>query len=269
MVWAQETTPEVDMLNVFFTGNAVLRTCLVAAMASGLGFPTYAADIKVVAPNAVKEPVAEVASWFANETGQKVEFTWGGSEAIAKRVAEGEEFDIVITTSQAIDRMASAGKVVAESKTNFSRSAVAAAVRADVPRPNISTVDGVRQALLSADSIAISSGASGRYFEKLFEQLGVADQIKHKIKQPPSGAQIGDLLARGEAELGFQQVSELVHAKGIVYLGPLPADIQNYTVWSAALHKSSRQPDLARALIVTLAAIRARDVMTRSGLEPL
>lgn len=257
------------MLNVFFTGNAVLRTCLVAAMASGLVFPTYAADIKVVAPNAVKEPVTEIVSWFAKETGQKVEFTWGGSEAIAKRIAEGEEFDIVITTSQAIDRMASAGKVVAESKTNFSRSAVAAAVRSDVPRPNISTVDGVRQALLNADSIAISSGASGRYFEKLFEQLGVADQIKHKIKQPPSGAQIGDLLARGEAELGFQQVSELVHAKGIVYLGPLPADIQNYTVWSAALHKSTRQPDLARALIVALAAARARDVLTRSGLEPL
>jgi molybdate transport system substrate-binding protein len=257
------------MVSVFPCGNAILRRCLVAAMASSLGFSAHAAEIKVVAPNAIKEPVLEIASRFADATGHKVEFAWGGSEAIAKRIAEGEEFDIVVTTSQAIDRMSAAAKVAAESKTDFSRSAVAAAVRAEAPRPNISTVDGVRQALLDADSIAISSGASGRYFEQLFERLGVAEQIKHKIKQPPSGAQIGDLVARGDAALGFQQVSELLHAKGIVYLGPLPPEIQNYTVWSAGLHKSSRHPDLARALILALAAREAKEALRKHGLEPL
>ncbi|RDJ21923.1 ABC transporter substrate-binding protein [Bosea caraganae] len=257
------------MFSLFLDGNSVLRRCVIAAVASGLGFSAHAADIKVVAPNAVKESVLEIGSQFAKATGHKVIFTWGGSEAITKRIADGEEFDIVVTTSQAIDRMASAEKVAAESKVDFSRSAVAAAVRADVPRPNISTVDGVRQALLNAESIAISSGASGRYFEQLFERLGVAEQIKHKIKQPPSGAQIGDLLANGGAQLGFQQVSELLHAKGIVYLGPLPAEIQNYTVWSAGLHKSSQRPDLARALILALAAAEAKGVLRQSGLEPL
>lgn len=257
------------MSSLFLNGNAFLRRCLFAALVSGPGVSAQAADIKVVAPNAVKEAVVEIASRFAKETGHKVEFTWGGSEAITKRIADGEEFDIVVTTSQAIDRMASAEKVAAASKTDFSRSAVAAAVRSDISRPNISTVDGVRQALLSAESIAISSGASGRYFEQLFERLGVAEQIKHKIKQPPSGAQIGDLLARGGAELGFQQVSELLHAKGIVYLGPLPAEIQNYTVWSAGLHKSSRHPELARTLILALVASEAKDALSKHGLEPL
>jgi molybdate transport system substrate-binding protein len=257
------------MFSLFLDGNALLRRCLAVAVASGLGFSAHAADIRVVAPNAVKESVMEIALRFAKQTGHKVEFTWGGSEAISKRIADGEEFDIVVTTSQAIDRMASAEKVAAESKTDFSRSAVAAAVRADIPRPNISTVDDVRQALLCAESIAISSGASGRYFEQLFERLGIAQQIKHKIRQPPSGAQIGDLLASGGAQLGFQQVSELLHAKGIVYLGPLPAEIQNYTVWSAGLHKSSRSPEFARALILALVATEARDALSKHGLEPL
>lgn len=257
------------MFSLLLDGNAMLRRCLVAALASGLGLSAHAADIKVVAPNAVKEAVLEIGSRFAKDTGHKVIFTWGGSEAITKRIADGEEFDIVVTTSQAIDRMASAEKVAAESKTDFSRSAVAAAIRADAPRPDMSTVDGVRQALLKAETIAISSGASGRYFEQLFERLGVAEQIKHKIRQPPSGAQIGDLLTSGGAQLGFQQVSELLHAKGIVYLGPLPADIQNYTVWSAGLHKSSGRPDLARAFILALAATEAKDALSKHGLEPL
>jgi molybdate transport system substrate-binding protein len=130
-------------------------------------------------------------------------------------------------------------------------------------------VEGLRQALLKAESIAISSGASGRYLEQLFQKLGVAEQIKHKIKQPPSGAQIGDLLARGEAELGFQQVTELVHAKGFQYLGPLPAEVQNYTIWSAAVHTASTVPEAAGALVRALGAPQSASVIRASGMEPL
>jgi molybdate transport system substrate-binding protein len=130
-------------------------------------------------------------------------------------------------------------------------------------------VDGLRKALLSADSIAISSGASGRYLEQLFQKLGVADQIKHKIRQPPSGAQIGDLLARGDADLGFQQVTELLHAKGVDYLGPLPAEVQNYTVWAAGLHANAPQPEAARAFMRALAAPGAAAAIRRTGMEPM
>jgi molybdate transport system substrate-binding protein len=242
-----------------------LLTVAVCAFSLGAG----AADLKVVAPNAVKEAVAEIAATFEKTTGHRVVFTWGGSEAIAKRVTEGEVFDVVVTTAPGVDRLAADGRLVAGTRTDFSRSAVAAAVRAGLPRPDISTVDGLRKALLAADSIAISSGASGRYLEQLFQRIGVADQIKHKIKQPPSGAQIGDLLAKGDADLGFQQVTELVHAKGVDYLGPLPAELQGYTVWAAGLHASAPQPDAARAFMRALAAPEAAAAIRRSGMDPM
>jgi len=247
--------------------HIVRRLLALAACAFSLG--AGAADLKVVAPNAVKETVSEIAATFEKSTGHRVVLAWGGSEAIGKRVSEGEVFDVVITTAQGVDRLAADGRLVAGTRTDFSRSAVAAAVRAGLPRPDISTVDGLRKALLAADSIAISSGASGRYLEQLFQRIGVADQIKHKIRQPPSGAQIGELLARGDADLGFQQVTELVHAKGVDYLGPLPAELQGYTVWAAGLHAAAPQPDAARAFMRALAAPESAAAIRRSGMDPM
>jgi molybdate transport system substrate-binding protein len=250
-----------------WTRGVARRLLALAACAASLH--AGAAELKVVAPNAVKEAVSEIAVTFEKATGHRVAFTWGGSEAIAKRVSGGEVFDVVVTTAQGVDRLAADGKLVAGTRTDFSRSAVAAAVRAGLPRPDISTVEGLRKALLSAESIAISSGASGRYLEQLFQRLGVADQIKPKIRQPPSGAQIGDLLARGEADLGFQQVTELLHAKGVDYLGPLPAEVQNYTVWAAGLHSSAPQPDAARAFMRALVAPDAAGPIRKTGMDPL
>jgi molybdate transport system substrate-binding protein len=227
-----------------------------------------AAELKVVAPNAVKEAVAEIAARFEKETQHKPVLSWAGSEAISKRVSNGEIFDVVVSTSPGVDRLAKDGRLVAASKRDFSRSAVAAAVKAGAARPDVSTVEGLRQALLKAESIAISSGASGRYLEGLFQKLGVAEQIKHKIKQPPSGAQIGDLLARGEVELGFQQVTELIHAKGFQYLGPLPAEVQGYTIWSVAVHTNSKEADAARAFVNAISAPQSAAAIRSSGMEP-
>lgn len=231
--------------------------------------PALAAELKVVAPNAVKEAVAEIATRFENETNHKPVLSWAGSEAISKRVSGGEIFDVVVNTSAGIDRLAKDGRLVAASKRDLARSAVAVAVKAGAPRPDVSTVEGLRQALLKAESIAISSGASGRYLEQLFQKLGVADQIKHKIKQPQSGAQIGDLLARGEAELGFQQVTELIHAKGFQYLGPLPAEVQNYTIWSVAVHTGSKEAEVAAAFIKAISAPQSAAAIRSSGMEPM
>lgn len=212
---------------------------LLTAFAVGAVFATsaaYSTELKIIAPNAVKEAVIEIGTRFSKDTNTKFSFTWTGSEAISKRISEGEIYDIVLTTSVGIDRLVGAGKLISQSKNDFSRSAIAAAVRSGLPRPDISTVDGLKKALVDAQSIAISSGASGRYLENLFQKLGVSGETKPKIRQPSSGAQIGDMLARGEADLGFQQVTELIHAKGIEFLGTLPAEVQNYTVWSAAVH---------------------------------
>ncbi len=212
-----------------------------------------AAELKIIGPNAVKSAVVEIGMRHAKETHSAVSFTWTGSEAIAKRVGEGEVFDVILTTSAGIDRLTGSGKLDASSKADFSRSAVAAAIRSGLPRPDISTVDGLKTALLDAKTIAISSGASGRYLEDLFEKLGVSGAIRSKIKQPPSGAQIGEMLARGEADLGFQQVTELIHAKGVDYLGPLPAEVQRYTVWSAAVHVQAGDAKAAGAFVRAIA----------------
>jgi molybdate transport system substrate-binding protein len=240
--------------------SAALVACACSAQAS---------DLKVVAPNAVKEAVVEIAARFEKDTGQRVSLSWGGSEAIAKRVADGEVFDVVVNTAPGVDRMAADGKLVSGSRTDFSRSAVAAAARAGLPRPDVSSVSALKAALIDAQSIAISSGASGRYLEQLFQKLGVAEQIKSKIKQPPSGAQIGDMLARGEADLGFQQVTELMHAQGFQYLGPLPAELQNYTVWASGIHISAPQADAARAFSRALSAPASGAAIRKSGMEPM
>jgi molybdate transport system substrate-binding protein len=245
----------------------VLSWCALALLAAVTG--AQAQELKVVAPNAVKEAVVEVATQFEKDTGRRIAFTWGGSEAIARRIDAGEVFDVVVNTSEGVERMATAGKVVAGSRSDFARSAVAVAVRAGLPRPDVSSEAGLKAALLEAQSIAISSGASGRYLERLFQRLGVAEQIKAKVKQPPSGAQIGDMLARGEADLGFQQVTELMHAKGFQYLGPLPAELQNYTVWSAGVHGSAPQAEAARAFSQALRGPGAGEAMRKTGLEPM
>lgn len=250
------------------------RGCIAASLIftwalSASGFAAIAAELKVIAPNAVKAAVAEIAAQFEKGTKHKVLLNWAGSEAISKRVAEGETFDVVANTSPAIDRLAKDGKLVAGAKRDFARSAIAVAVKAGVARPDISTVEGLRQALLDFRSIVISSGASGRYLEQLFEKLGVAERIKGKVIQPPSGAQIGDLLARGEAELGFQQVTELIHGKGSQYLGVLPAEVQNYTIWSVAVHAGASQAEAAGAFVNAIVGPQSAPAIRASGMQSM
>lgn len=255
------------MTSNLFQTLIVLKAVAVSSFLTAVA--ANSAEIRIIAPNAVKEAVVAIGARFSKDTETKLSFTWTGSEAIAKRVIEGEVYDVVVTTSAGIDRLVGAGKLDATSKTNFSRSAVAAAIRSGLPRPDVSSVVGLKKALLDAKSIAISSGASGRYLEELFHKLGVSEQIKPKIKQPPSGAQIGEMLARGEADLGFQQVTELIHAKGFEYLGTLPTDVQNYTVWSAAVHAQVGNAKVAGAFVNVLAAPTAVPEFRNTGLEPV
>jgi molybdate transport system substrate-binding protein len=226
-----------------------------------------AADLKVAAPNAVKDAVTQIATRFERESGHRVVFVWGGSESVAKRVADGESFDVVVNTAANIDRFMGEGRLVSGTRADLARSGVGAAVRAGLPRPDISSVDALRQALLAANTIAISSGASGRHLEQVFQRLGVADQVRAKLKQPPSGAQIGELMARGEADLGFQQANELLHAKGIDYLGPLPPELQHFTVWSAARHAGAADADAATAFLRALVAPASAAVVRAEGME--
>jgi molybdate transport system substrate-binding protein len=243
------------------SGMAVAALVLAAATAN-------AADIRIIAANAVKEMVVEVASGFEKATGNKVVLSSGGTEGIAKRVSSGEAFDLVLIAAPNIDKLVAEGRLAAGSRTDFARSGVGIAVRAGLPRPDVSSYDAVKNAVLAARSVAYSSGPSGFYLADLFKKMGISDQIKDKVRQPPSGVQVGDLLARGEADLGFQQISELNHVKGIEYLGPLPPDIQNITVYAIGLHASSPVADAARELVKALTSPEAGKIIRKAGMDP-
>jgi molybdate transport system substrate-binding protein len=228
-----------------------------------------AADVRVLAPNAAKDSVSEAIAVFEKATGHRVVASWSGTEAITKRVAEGEVVDVVVNAAPNIDRESKDGKLRGTTRTDFARSGIGVAVSGSAAMVDVSTADALRTALLSARTVVVSSGTSGRHMVEVFAKLGVGDQMTAKTKQPPSGAQIADVLASGEAELGFQQVSELLHAKGIHYLGPVPAELQNYTIYSAAIHAGAANADAAKALLAALRSPSAQAVVRASGMEPI
>jgi molybdate transport system substrate-binding protein len=244
-----------------------LFLCLLASL--GVHTATTAAELKVLAPNAVKESVSAAIASFERATGHKVAISWSGTEAITKRIAEGEVVDLVVNAAQNIERQSKEGKLVGATRTDFARSAIGVAVPASATKPDVSTSEALKAALLSARSIVVSSGTSGRHMVEVFTRLGIGEQLKTKTKQPPSGAQIADFLAAGEADLGFQQVSELLHAKGIQYLGPVPSELQSYTVYSSALHADAANVEAAKALLAALRSPSVQTVVQASGMEPL
>jgi molybdate transport system substrate-binding protein len=227
-----------------------------------------AAEVRLIAVNAAKQAVTELASQFETASGHKVTLVWGGTEAITKRISDGEAADVVLIAAPNIERLIAQGKLAAGSRSDVARAGVGVAVRAGLPKPDISSADALKKAVLDASSVAYSTGPSGFYIAELFKRMGIAHQIKDKVKQPASGTQISEMLARGEADLGFQQVSELVHEKGIDYLGPLPAEVQHTTIYAAALHASSASKDAAKALVAHLTAPGAAEPITKMGLEP-
>jgi molybdate transport system substrate-binding protein len=246
---------------------ALLARFVAAAMVIGMN-TAHAAEVSVMAANAVRESFLELASAFERSSGHKVTTAWSGSEGVAKRVSGGEVIDIVIIAAPNIDKLILEDKLVAGSRKDFARSGVGIAVRTGLPHPDISSGEAVKRAVLAARSVAYSSGPSGVHVADLFKKMGIADQIKDKVRQPASGVPVGELMARGEADLGFQQVSELLQVKGIDYLGPLPAGIQNITVYSTGLHKAAPAPDAARALVRFLTAPEAGPIIRKSGMEP-
>jgi molybdate transport system substrate-binding protein len=227
-----------------------------------------AADITVLASPAMKEAYLELVPRFEQARGHKVTTTWAGTADIMKRMQARETFDVVIAAANSIDELTDTGRLMAGSRKDLVRSGVGVTVRAGAPKPDISTAEAVKKAVLAAKSVGISTGPSGVYMSALFEKMGIADQVKPKLKVPPSGAQIGELVAKGEVELGFQQVSEIVHVKGAQFVGPLPPEIQRITVFAGAVHAASAEPDAARELLEFLASPEHAPLLQKHGLEP-
>ena len=195
------------------------------------------------------------------------------AEAIPARLARGEPADVVILDGGAADELGRRGVVRVDSKVELARSQVGMVVRAGAQEPDIGSVEAFRRTLLAAKSIAYSDSGSGSYLStRLFAQLGVADQVagkSRKVRGPPSGEPVAAVIARGEAEIGFQQVSELMHVPGVTFVGPIPAELQPGFSFAGALTSTARQPEAASALIRFLGSPEAAPVILKAGLAPI
>ena len=241
---------------------------IVAVASVAMASMAQAADISVLASPAMKEAYLELVPRYEQASGNKVTTTWAGTADIMKRLQAREAYDIVIAATNALDELTDTGRLIAGGRKDLVRSGVGVTVRAGAPKPDISTADAVKRAVLAAKSVGISTGPSGVYMSTLFERMGIAEQVKPKLKVPPSGAQIAELVAKGEIELGFQQVSEIVHVKGALFVGPLPAEIQRITVFSGAVHAAAQEPDAALAFLEFLASPEHAPLLQKHGLEP-
>jgi molybdate transport system substrate-binding protein len=217
---------------------------------------------------ATRALLAELAADYQQRSGVEVAIESVGGVDAAKRVQSGEAFDLVVLASDAIDRLIAAGRVVADSRTDLVHSGVAAAVRAGAPAPDIGSEDAVRAAVLAARSIGYSTGPSGVQLVKLFERWGIAEQIRERTVQAPAGVPVGALVARGEVELGFQQLSELINVAGITVLGPLPPAIQIDTTFTAGRCSACIQAAAVDALLAFLASPATGEAKRRHGMTP-
>jgi molybdate transport system substrate-binding protein len=230
--------------------------------------------IRVMMSGGFTAAFAELAPAFERATGSQIVTTYGGSagsspDTIPNRLGRGEPADVVIMAASALEGLIKQGVVAAGSRVDLARSTIGMAVRAGAAKPDISSVDALRRALLDAKSIAYSASASGVYLEtELFPRLGIEDQVAAKSRKI-EGEPVGAVVARGEAEIGFQQISELRPVKGIEIVGLLPGEAQRVTVFAAGITAASKQPDAARQLIVFLSSAAAAPAIRRSGMDPV
>jgi molybdate transport system substrate-binding protein len=236
-----------------------------------------AADVHVMISAGFHGAYSELGPAFERASGHHLVTTRGPSmgdspESIPTRLSRGEAADVVILDGGAADELGKRGLVRADSKLELARSLVGMVVREGAAKPDIATVEAFRSTLLAAKSIAYSDSGSGTYLSTtLFAKLGIADRIagkSRKVRGPPSGEPVASVVARGEAEIGFQQVAELIHVAGITYVGPIPAELQPMFSFAGALTNTVQQPEAATALLRFLASPEAAPVIANAGLMP-
>jgi len=258
--------------------NAI-RKLLGLAAAASLAVSTFsssavhAAEIRVVTSGGFSAAYDQLIPLYEQATGHKVITSRGASignapDSIPSRLARGEQFDIVILADSALDNFIQQGKVKQGSRVDLARSMIGMSVRKGTPKPDISNVESLKQTLINSKSIAYSASASGTYLaNELFPRLGVAEQIKDKATKIYS-ERVGAVVLRGDAEIGFQQVSELLPFKELEFVGPLPEEVQQRVFFSAGVAEGAADPDTASHLIRFLAAPAAASIVRGTGMEP-
>ena len=252
-----------------------MRTMLVGIamvlIGAGAARPAAAAEIKVLTAGAFKQVLLALVPDFERTSGNKVIVDNDTVGALTKRIEGGETFDLAVLTPAAVDALASKGKLVAGSRANLARVGIGVVVKEGAPKPDIGSVAAFKQALLAAKSVAYidpaAGGSSGIYIAGLLDKLGIAAEVKPKAKLIHGGA-VAEHIARGEAELGIHQISEILPVKGVTLVGPLPAEVQNYTVYAAALGAQAKESDAAKALLKALTGPAAAEVLKSKGMEP-
>jgi molybdate transport system substrate-binding protein len=250
------------------------KLSLVLAAALLLSGSAHAAEVKVMISGGLTAAYKALVPEFEKATGNTVVTAYGPSmgtttNAIPVRLERGEPVDVLILVGYALDDLIKKGKATADSKVELVRSPIGIAVKAGAPKPDISSVDALTRSLKAAKTVAYSDSASGVYVStELFARLGIADEMKGKARMIPA-TPVGEIVAHGDAEIGFQQISELKPVEGIDIVGPLPAEVQKITVFSAGVSSTSKEPDAAKALIKFLSSAQAAPVLVKSGLDPI
>jgi molybdate transport system substrate-binding protein len=249
----------------------LLGLVVLSIAAMGSAREATAAEIKVLTAGAFKQVLLALVPEFERQTGHKVIVENATVGALTKRIGGGETFDLAVLTPRAVEELTSQGMFAAGSRQNLARVGVGVVVKEGTPKPDISSVDAFKKALLAAKSVAYidpaAGGSSGIYVSALLDRLGIAGEVKPKAKLIHGGA-VAEHIARGEAEVGIHQISEILPVKGIVLVGPLPADIQNYTVYAAGIGANAKQAEAAKALLKALTGPAAADVLKSKGMEP-
>src|SRR5215470_977101 len=211
--------------------------------------------MKVLCTNGLKTVMLDLVPAFERISGTKPQITWGSTNGLIKELDGGAAADLVILTAEAIDDLIKRGKVVAGSRVDLARSGIGVAVRRGARKPDIGTPEALKKALLAAKSVAHSkTGMSGIYFPTVLARLGIAEQMKSKIVMPDPGTPVGEVVAKGEAEIGIQQISELLPVPGVEVVGPLPKELQKITTFTAGVLAAAGEPAVAEALVKFVAS---------------
>jgi molybdate transport system substrate-binding protein len=249
--------------------NAMKTKYALAVLAAVCATNAQAAEVKILTAGAMKEVVLAVVPQFERETGHKAVVVNDTAGGLSKRILGGETFDLAVITPGVIDDLIAKGKITG-GRVNMARVGVGVVVKEGAAKPDIATVDAFKRALLAAKSVAYidpaSGGSSGIYVAGLLDKLGIAAEIKPKAKLK-QGGYVAELIANGEAELGLHQISEILPVKGVTLVGPLPAEIQNYTTYAAGVSADAKEAEAARALVKLLAGPAAEPVLKARGME--
>ena len=250
------------------------RLCVAAAAALtsfallGAGALAGAAEVRLFSSNAMTDVLAELIPEYERSSGNKVVATIEPTSAIVNRIRNGETADVVVLIRQSIQELQRAGRIVPGSEADLARTSLGIAVKAGTPKPDIGSIDGLRATVLRANSIALSEvGASGMHFRQVLDRLGLAEAVRPKLKLLPGAARTAELVARGEADLAVQMMSELQGVPGAEVVGPLPGELHYQIVLAAGLDAKAREPAAGADLIRFLSSPEVTPVLRKKGME--